>query len=587
MRIALLTAWVLAAGTSGAGPENLTTAGPDRAPLVKIQVTPSVGNEDAAGRLIDGNAKTSHFTATQIEWPGGATPTVTIDLLAPRLITSIEVGYAGEIRPAGIDRRQRGTWSTLPAGLLQDNPAKYPKTSWLLGKDLSIPADSLRMRWHVGSGGGQLTEICVRGERDAGTACVGNLATMPRLPVARKTAEVMVDLRNPDRDAKRSIAVRCRLRDDQGREVCRTERVSREVPPLRSTTVRASMAMPGPGRYALTASVEGSPSAEISSTVYVLSRELQFIWYGVPEAAQWATMLTTVSQPNEIERWRRRGVVALGWSGGISYRNNYDAKGFAEYWTRRLESHPVGIAVDEFGNVYGKPSDLKMASGLLRAHRAVPDKMIVIWQAGMPPPEVADAYRIAADWIIPECYMNYFGDRFSHFDARIRRLREFGLIHKSVMGLCCTSDKIGTTAEGLARQVRYVRRKAPEMPGLGFYKAYGTGAALVSVADRLCYEYFIKPTILAEPCGRAHGRILVRNIGAQPASDVEVVFEKYQRRSLQTAQTDRIARLEPDAIAEVRLDANRFGNGRYVFRVKRSQAYSCVSTPLTIEVSGK
>jgi hypothetical protein len=382
------------------------------------------------------------------------------------------------------------------------------------------------------------------------------------------------------------MTVRCRLVDSQGRKMAVADPVTCEVQPLHSVMVRMPMKMPGPGRYKMVASVEGNRDAKTSATVYVLSRELQFIWYGVPEQAQWVTMLTTVSQPHEIDHWRRRGVVALGWSGGICYRERYDENRFADYWTERLKNHPVGTAVDEFGNQHGKPSDLQMANGLLRAHRAVPDKMIVIWQAGLTPPEAADAYRIAADWIIPECYMNYFANRFAHFDARIRLLRELGLIHKCVMGLSCTSDKIGTTAEGLEKQVRYVRRKAPEMPGLGFYKAYGSGAALAPVTDRLCYEYFIKPTILAEPDPRADGRVRLRNIGALPGSGIEVVFEKYDRTSLRAVQTDRIGRLEPDAVAEVRLDAARSGEGCFVFRVKPSRAYSCVSPPLTITVSG-
>lgn len=587
MQTCLVTAKILAVIASGMGPEDLTAASLEQDQRVRIEVTPPVGGDHPTTRLVDGNTRTSHYATTQINWPEGATPSVMIDLRGPRLITGIEVGYAGQMRLVGIDRRERGSWSALPATLFQDSPAKYPRTSWLLAKDISVPAEALRLRWRVGSGGGQLTEVRVLGERSDKARAVGYLAVMPCLPVAHKTADVMVDLRNPGKEAKRSMSVRCRLHDGQGRQVAVADPVAGEVAPLRASTVRVPMKMPGPGRYELTASVEGRGKEKISTPVYVLGRELQFIWYGVPEQARWVTMLTTVSGSHEIERWQRRGVVPLGWSGGYCYRDKYDEDGFADYWTGGLKGHSVGIAIDEFGNHHGKPTDLQMANGLLRAHQAVPDKMIVIWQAGVTPPEAADAYRIAVDWIIPECYMNYFNDRFSHFDARINQLRKLGLIHKSVMGLSCTSDKIGTTAEGLAKQVRYVRRKAPEMPGLGFYKAYGTGAALASVADQLCYEYFIKPTILAEPCPRADGRVLLRNIGALPGSGIDVTFEKYERTSLKVIQTDRIERLEPDAVADVRLDTDRSGKGRFTFRVKPSKAYSCVSPPLRIDVSGE
>ncbi len=587
MEICLVTAKILAVMVVGIGPEDLTAASLEQDRRVRIEIAPPVGGDNPTTRLVDGNTRTSHFASTQIKWPEGATPSVTIDLRGPRLITRVEVGYAGQMRLTGIDRRARGSWSALPANLFEDRPAKYPRTSWLIAKGASVPAEALRLRWRVGSKGGQLTEVRVLGERSDQARAVGYLAVMPCLPVAHKTAEVMVDLRNPGTKAKRSMSVRCVLRNGQGRQVAVAGPVAGEVAPLRASTVRTPMKIPGPGRYELTASVEGSGNEKTSTTVHVLGRELQFIWYGVPEQAQWVTMLTTVSGSHEIERWQRRGVVPLGWSGGYCYRDKYDEDGFAEYWTGGLKGHPVGIAVDEFGNHYGKPTDLQMSNGLLRAHRAVPDKRVVIWQAGVTPPEAAEAYRIAADWIILECYMNYFDDRFSHFDARINQLRKLGLIHKSVMGLCCTSDKIGTTAEGMVKQVRYVRRKAPEMPGLGFYKAYGTGKALAPVADRLCYEYFIKPTILAEPCPRAEGRVLLRNIGALPGSGIDVVFEKYERRSLKVIQTDRIERIEPDAVADVRLDTDRSGKGRFTFRVKPSEAYSCVSPPLRIDVSGE
>lgn len=584
MQNTLIAAGVFAVSGLGMGPQNLIHVAQEEGQPVRIEVTPPPGHDNPTSRLTDGDARTSHFAKSQLKFAAGAKPTVTIDLRAPRLVTGLELGYAGEMRLEGIDRRKRGTWEALSPDLLDVRAAEHPKTSWWMARNLSFSAEGLRVRFHVGAEGGQLTELRVWGEPNDHGRRLGHLATMPRLPVAHQPATVMLDLRNPRKGAERTIRARCRLIDEQGKELVVAEPVSREVPPLCGVTVHIPMTMPGPGRYKIVARADGEKQADASETVYVLSRELQFIWYGVPEQARWVTMLTTVSQQQEIERWRRRGVVALGWSGGYCYRDKYDEEGFAHYWIERLERHPVGTAVDEFGNHAGKPTDRQMANGLLRAHRALPKKSIVIWQAGLTPPEAADAYRIAADWIIPECYMNYFNNRFAHFDTRIELLRDLGLIHKCVMGLSCTSDKIGTTAAGLEQQVRYVRRKAPEMPGLGFYKAYGTGAALVPVADRLCYEYFIKPTILAERCPRKPGRVLLRNIGSLPASDVETVFEKYQRGSSKAVQSDQVEHLKPDEVADVRLDTNRHGEGWFIFRVKSSEAYSVVSPALTIEV---
>ena len=559
---------------------------PERVRGAQVHVTPPVADEKAADLLVDGDARTSHSANTQIKWPAGAAPSVTIDLRAPLLVTRVEVGYAGGMGLAGAARREGETWAPLPVDLFEDTASAYPKTSWLIARELAVRAEALRLRWTVGAGGGQITEIRVFGEPAAVAGRLGCLAVAPRLPAANTTADVLVDLRNPLGKDTEAMEVRFTLRDRHGKEVAVAGPVARAVPPMRAAAVRLPMRLPGPGRYDLTASVGGAERGKISRTIYVLNRELQFIWFGVPEEARWATMLTTVSEPIEIERWQRRGVVPLGWAGGYGYRDKYDEDGFADYWTGKLKGHPVGIAVDEFGNHAGKPTDLQMANGLLRAHLAAPGKTIVIWQAGISPPEVAGPYRIAADWIVPECYMNYFNNRFAQFDLRIKKLRELGLIHKSVMGLCCTSDKIGTTAAGLEEQVRYVRRQAPEMPGLGFYKAYGTGEALVPVADRLCYEYFIKPTILAEASEGPAGRVLLHNIGALAARDVDAVFESGEGASAKVVQAVRIELIMPDAVAEVRLDTSRSGSGACTFRVAPSQAYSCVSPPLALRVSG-
>ncbi len=552
---------------------------------VTVQVAPPVKDPQPTSRLVDGDVRTSHYAGGQIRWPDGARPTVTLDLHRTRLVTGVHVGYAGAIKLTGTERRHDGRWTPLPAGCVEDHPAKYPATSWLIAEGLALPADALRLKWSLSGGSGQLTEIHLFGQRTEDGRSMAHVATSPRLPVAHRNAEVIFDLRNRDSDQPRTIDVSLRLLDGDGKEVATSPKVSRRVKPLRSETVRVPMRMPDPGRYALKAEIPAAPDTTLSQDVYVTPRELQFIWFGVPNEAQWATTVCNASLPHEVGRWQRRGVAALGWSGGYCYRDKFDEDGFTGYWTDGLKGHPTGIAIDEFGNHDGKPTDLQMANALLRAHRAVPDKTIVVWQAGVSPWEVAASYTVAADWVVFECYMNYFNNRRHHFDVRIKRLREFGLMHKTVLGLCCTSDKIGTTAEGLEQQVRYVRRKAPEMPGLGFYKAYGTGAALVPVADELCFKYFVMPTILTWVDSRIATRVLVRNIGATPARDVDVEFCTGPEATPKVVQSHRIDRLVPDAVAEVRLDPAHAGKQDVFFRVKPSSHYSCVSDPHRLATS--
>lgn len=576
--VSVVAAVVVAVG-SGAfcGVQELTAEGLEAGQRVGIAIRPALKEEGALDRLLDGDVRTSHFSSGQLTFDKGANPTITVDLRGARLVTAVHVGYAGAIKLTGVQRRHGSGWTEVPIGAWKDEKADYPATSWLMGEDLSVPADALRLEWSTSEGVGQLTELRVFGERSDDPRPIGELGVQPRLPVAYRDAEIVVDLRNVEGGASRSIGVRCALvHEESGARIVCGERVEK-IDAYRSHTVVFRVRMPGPGRYRLAATPVDTSSAELCVPVYVTHRELQFIWFGVPKDARWATMVCNVSLPHEVAGWRRRGVVALDWAGGYCYREKFDEDGFATYWTERLKRHPVGIAVDEFGNHAGKPTDCQMANGLVRAHRAVPDKCIVVWQAGVSPQEVGPAYQVAADWVIPECYMNYFKNNRRQFDFRIKRTRELGLMHKTVMGLSSTSDKIGTTAEDLESQVRYIRRLAPEMPGLGFYKAYGTGAALVPVADALCFKYFIQPTLFAERDRQRKGRVLVRNIGATPARDVAVSI-----RAGKTIKKQCIAGLDPDMVAEVVVDASKFASDCVTFQVEPAAHYSCVSDALEI-----
>ncbi len=401
-------------------------------------------------------------------------------------------------------------------------------------------------------------------------------AVSPRLPAAFQDAEALVDVARPEKVS--TVEAQILLPEDN--TVISSGQCAVEPGNAGPVTVSIPMTMPEAGRYNLEVCAAEFPDDALSHTLYVTPRELQFIWYGPTKKAEWATIVCNVSEPDEVAWWNRRGVTALRWVGGYCYRDKYDEDGFVSHWAPHLESHPNGISIDEFGNHDGGPTDLQMANALVRSHERAPGKTIVVWQAGLTPDEAAGPYLYAADWVIPECYMNYFNNNFFQFHLRISLMRQFGLAHKAVMGLSCTSNKIGTTAEGLEEQVRYVRRNAPEMPGLGFYKGYGSGEALIEVADDLCYEYFIKPTLLAERGPRKHGRVLIRNIGALTAHDIAYRFSEGEN-----VEKGGIRRLQPARTVEVKPDHKRFEPGTKVeFVIEPAQAYSDVSEPVEVIV---
>ena len=116
------------------------------------------------------------------------------------------------------------------------------------------------------------------------------------------------------------------------------------------------------------------------------------------------------------------------------------------------------------------------------------------------------------------------------------------------------------------------------MPGLGFYKGYGSGEALIPVADALCFEYFIKPTLLARAGDPKHGGVLVHNIGTMTARDVA-----YRFRAGDVVQEGVIDALAADRVIQVFPDASVFGEGAKVgFRIEASESYSDVSDEVEV-----
>jgi hypothetical protein len=578
MRLAAILIAFASCSRAWSSVEEITALRADGRPIVRLTVEPAPEKGDVHTALIDGESRTSHYADSRLWWRPGTELRIEVDFQRPRLLSAVYLGYAGGLKADCAEVLDSGAWTALPTEVWEDRKAPYPQTCWLLAQGLAAPAEALRLRCNTAEDqSAQITELRLFGFPADETARLADLAISPRLPTAFREAEALVDLRHTPGESARQLQAEVQLRDSGNGSVVAAARVTVEPKPLRSVTVRVPLRMPAPGRYSLSVSEADLPGSAISTPVYVTARELQFIWYGAPAEAQWATMVTNVSEPPDVAFWLRRGVVPLAWAGGYSKRT-FDTDQFAEYWTSRLQRHPAGIAIDEFPGGPGQPIDLYMANALLRTRRAEPAKQIVVWQAGVAPPEAAQAYAASANWVIPECYMNYLNNKLDRFDLRIAPMRAAGLMHKTVMGVSCTQAKIGTTAAGLEEQIRYLRRLAPEMPGLGFYKAYGSGRELVSVADALCFKYFVGPTLLAVKDRRRDGGVLVRNIGAMNANDVRFTFSAGP-----VVQVGRIDRLAADEVCVVFPDPAEFaGVEAAVYQIQPSTEYSDVSERIEV-----
>ena len=323
---------------------------------------------------------------------------------------------------------------------------------------------------------------------------------------------------------------------------------------------------------------EQNNQAELLLPVLVKGRELYFPWYRddlFPDA-RWATCIT--STQTDVRQLAERGIKPLAWaSGGMSY-SGYQKDllasdpdrfwqsvedTFASMYTVEQEEHVAGFGIDETGGYPGTFTERASAismKGLARAHKKRPDRFFVVWHGGGVRHELSQHYRQAADLLLLETYLwraipedlstdeiyQTIRDRLDPFARTADMLLPaYGSPCHTLIGLD-TSERPDHIDLGEQEQVvRYIRRICPEMRGLGFYNAgyggYGITRTdqtdrhhqrVLANADRLCFDYFVKPCLTLMPQSlwlnrEENGWVLtaaVSNIGGVDSGAVEVEF---------------------------------------------------------------
>jgi len=323
---------------------------------------------------------------------------------------------------------------------------------------------------------------------------------------------------------------------------------------------------------------EEDNAAEIILPVIVAGkgRALHFAWYREVPMTRWATCVTSTGK-GEHARLAERGVMPLNWAyGGMSW-SYYDKKKasthpeqvLAEFEQLFYEKYTggsdiYGFGIDECG---GYPGTFKLGAsvasmkGLIRARRDVPRRFFAVWNGGGLRPELAAVYRRAADLLLLETYCwralpDELGteDIYQTILDRVEPLvRNTDMFQPAYGNHCYTLIALDTSERpdriDLGEQeqvVRFIRRRLPEMRGLGWYTGgyggYGLERteetdrlheAVQANADRLCFKYFIMPcvTLMSESLWLSKqedaSRLLtaaVSNIGAVDSGEVTVEF---------------------------------------------------------------
>ena len=202
--------------------------------------------------------------------------------------------------------------------------------------------------------------------------------------------------------------------------------------------------------------------------------------------------------------------------------------------------------------------------------------------------EIKHAYNQYLALLIVETYLNMpvFKHDLYYVDRWIGWVREEpGLINKTVFGLkiSLVPEWLPMTPTELEREVRYVKKRVPEMPGLMFFQGLNTTQELRDKADELFYRYYILPVLVPgevkireDNIGKASVFFEVRNIGGMDARSVVLhVREGDVRKGRRFGQT-KVDKILAGGRAEIEMTGTRVTSLPLRIGIPASSEYTAI-----------
>lgn len=327
-----------------------------------------------------------------------------------------------------------------------------------------------------------------------------------------------------------------------------TNILSRELKglvPGKAETIEAVWVPETNGLYELSVIVKsGKEMTVFTRQVPVVVKKLYFCWWGAPLETCYVNIALAGETKEGAEGWKKRGVIPCLWKG----KQKVSAEDFVKYLEGGFDKIPAeGIMFDEIGWYEKTPYIENMLQGFKDFKKKHPEIPTFVYVPGSLKPELCNIaenpYRKegAVDLLMLEAYFNYQVPEFNsytrqaYFDQRINMARDYDVLTSSIM-ILGINDRPGiytTTPEDLEDQFVYIRKHAPEMPGIGFFKS---PSPVDKFADELVFKYFISPVVtswdrdilFSNHSPKAGEEITVfanlYNIGGMDASNVKAKF---------------------------------------------------------------
>ncbi len=259
----------------------------------------------------------------------------------------------------------------------------------------------------------------------------------------------------------------------------------------------------------------GEAVSSAGRPLFVTPHRLHFNHWSYADDQLWVTSLLTRSDEDLDREWKRGGVRVLDWAWGYSHPDaaTMTASEWAAMWLD-MPGRYDGFMLDEFGGGTSE-IDQVMGQAVQLVEDQAPELFTALYSVGLSGEDMRSGYQVA-DLGLAETYaMDWRG--YSTWDARYGEYVDAGIQDHSlgVLAMYLASHE----AE-LRQQVAYVRSTFPDMPGLAFF-ADAQSAAATEALDGIIWDFYLAPALLLVDDGSG---LVLRNLGALPASDVEVVF---------------------------------------------------------------
>jgi hypothetical protein len=206
--------------------------------------------------------------------------------------------------------------------------------------------------------------------------------------------------------------------------------------------------------------------------------QLPHITHFTPNVGLGADTETAFSQPRLVQA----GIVPLKSVPGKVLAKDLSALQLAQRWISAGEQGYAGIAIDEFGSG-DRLIDDRMIEALDMTRKGADGLFIAVWHAGLLTRDVARAYARSADLVLLETYVAGDSGLAWHFGPKLLAARMYGLLRKTVfaLGINDVDRRLGATMkpwanspDELQAQMRWIRARAPEMPGVAFFASHAS-----------------------------------------------------------------------------------------------------------------